>query len=49
MGMDRLTAQDLMNLWPDDLGWPMDIGALAVLDGARLLDADGRFRIEEVR
>jgi hypothetical protein len=27
MDMDRLTAQDLMNLRPDDLGWPMDIGA----------------------
>jgi WS/DGAT/MGAT family acyltransferase len=47
--MDRLTAQDLMNLWPDDLGWPMDIGALAILDGTRLLDAEGRFRLEVVR
>ncbi|GAA4672842.1 wax ester/triacylglycerol synthase family O-acyltransferase [Pseudonocardia yuanmonensis] len=49
MAMDRLTAQDLMSLWPDDLGWPMDIGALAVLDGARLLDADGHFRLEMAR
>ena len=38
-----------MNLWPDDLGWPMDIGALALLDGTRLLDAEGRFRLEVVR
>jgi diacylglycerol O-acyltransferase / wax synthase len=47
--MERLTAQDLMNLWPDELGWPMDIGALTILDGTVLLDPDGRFRIEAVR
>ena len=47
--MDRLTANDLSMLWPDDFGWPQDIGALAVLDGAPLLDADGRFRVELVR
>jgi diacylglycerol O-acyltransferase len=47
--MDRLSAQDLMMLWPEDLGWSQDIGALAILDGRRLLDADGRFRIERVR
>jgi diacylglycerol O-acyltransferase / wax synthase len=35
-------------LWPDEI-WPQDIGALAVLDGSSLLDADGRFRIEAVR
>jgi hypothetical protein len=32
--MDRLSANDLMMLWPEDLGWPQDIGALAILDGA---------------
>ncbi|WP_406306596.1 wax ester/triacylglycerol synthase family O-acyltransferase [Streptomyces sp. NBC_00885] len=47
--MERLTAQDLMLLWPDELGWPEDIGALAILDGTRLLDPDGCFRIEAVR
>jgi diacylglycerol O-acyltransferase len=47
--MDRLTAQDLMMLWPEELGWSQDIGALAILDGGRLLDADGRFRIERAR
>jgi diacylglycerol O-acyltransferase / wax synthase len=47
--MDRLGAQDLMSLWPEELGWSQDIGALAVLDGRRLLDADGRFRIELAR
>jgi diacylglycerol O-acyltransferase / wax synthase len=47
--MDRLTAQDRMGLWPDELGWPLDIGAVAVLDGARLVDADGRLHIDAVR
>jgi hypothetical protein len=42
--MERLTAQDLSMLWPDDVGCPQDIGALAVLDGSRLLDPDGTFR-----
>ena len=30
------------------LGWPGDIGALAVVDGAGLVGRDGRFRIEVV-
>jgi diacylglycerol O-acyltransferase len=47
--MERLTAHDLMMLWPDDVGWPQDIGALAILDAGGLLDADGRLRIEVVR
>jgi diacylglycerol O-acyltransferase len=47
--MDRLSAQDLMMLWPEELGWSQDIGALAILDGRRLRDADGRFRIEVAR
>jgi WS/DGAT/MGAT family acyltransferase len=47
--MERLTAQDLMNLWPDEFGWPMDIGAVAILDGTRLIDPDGRFKIEVAR
>src|SRR6266508_6393888 len=47
--MDRLRAQDLMMLWPEELGWSQDIGALAILDGRRLVDADGRFLIEPVR
>jgi diacylglycerol O-acyltransferase len=46
--MERLTAEDQVMLWPDEI-WPQDIGALAVLDGSSLLDADGRFRIEAVR
>jgi len=48
MAMERLTAEDQLMLWPDDI-WPQDIGALAVLDGSSLLDPDGRFRIGDVR
>ena len=47
--MDRLNAQDLMMLWPEELGWSQDIGALVILDGRGLLDVDGRFRIETIR
>jgi diacylglycerol O-acyltransferase len=46
--IDRLGAEDRTMLWGDEL-WPQEIGALAVLDGDDLLDADGRFRIEAVR
>jgi diacylglycerol O-acyltransferase / wax synthase len=49
MAMERLSAQDRILLWPDDFGWPQDIGALAILDGTRLVDPDGRVRIEAVR
>jgi diacylglycerol O-acyltransferase / wax synthase len=48
MPMERLTAEDQLMLWPDEI-WPQDIGALALLDGGSLLDPDGRFRIETVR
>ena len=46
--IDRLTAQDLSNLWPENLGWPQDIGAIAVLDGAALVNLDGSVRLEDV-
>ena len=46
--MERLTAEDLVMLAPDER-WPQEIGCLAVLDGASLLDPDGRFLIEKVR
>ena len=36
-------------VWPEDFGWPQDIGALGILDGSRLLEPDGRFPIEVVR
>lgn len=47
--MDRLSAQDLSTLWPDAVGWPQDIGALAILDGPRLLEPDGRLRLDVLR
>jgi WS/DGAT/MGAT family acyltransferase len=47
--MERLTAQDLSMVLPEEFGWPQDIGALAILDGSPLPAADGRFRIEAVR
>jgi diacylglycerol O-acyltransferase / wax synthase len=46
--MERLTAEDQLMLWPDEI-WPQDIGALAVLDGSSLLDPGGRLRIEAIR
>jgi diacylglycerol O-acyltransferase / wax synthase len=47
--LDRLTAQDLFMLWADDFGWSQDIGVLAILDGTRLQDPDGRVRIQAIR
>jgi diacylglycerol O-acyltransferase / wax synthase len=47
--MERLSAQDLSMIWPEDFGWPQDIGALGILDGSRLLEANGRFPIEAIR
>ena len=46
--MERLSADDQLILWPDEV-WPQDIGALGVLDGTSLLDSDGRFRIEAAK
>jgi diacylglycerol O-acyltransferase / wax synthase len=47
--IERLAAADLMLVWPEAMGWPQHIGALAILDGRRLLDADGRVMIERAR
>src|SRR5512133_2955385 len=47
--LDRVGASDLFLLLWDDYGWSSDIGGLAICDGAGLLDADGRVRIEAVR
>lgn len=48
MSIDRLTALDQLMLGASKR-WPQDIGALAILDGGRLLDETGHFRIEVVR
>jgi len=47
--IDRLSALDLMTLWPDDFGWPEDIGAVAFLDGSTLFDERGNFSTHAVR
>ncbi len=49
VGLERVTASDLMLIWPEKEGWPQYIGALLALDGRSLFDADGRFLIEPVR
>lgn len=48
MPVERLTAEDQLMLWPDEI-WPQEIGALSILDASSLLDPGGRFRIEAVR
>jgi len=48
MAIARLSEEDRFMLWPDQR-WPQHIGALAVLDGRRLVDSQGRFRLEDVR
>jgi diacylglycerol O-acyltransferase / wax synthase len=47
--LERVSAADHYSLLYDDFGWPGDIGVLAVAAGARLLDGDGRVRIDAVR
>ena len=46
--VERLGVEDRMML-AVSRSWPQDIGALLLLDGTSLFDADGRFRIERVR
>ena len=48
MPIERLSAGDEM-MWRASTTWPQHIGALAILDGANLLDDDGRLRIDIVR
>ena len=48
MTIDRLTQDDRVMLWPDEI-WPQDIIALAFLDGAPLLDESRGFRIDAIR
>jgi diacylglycerol O-acyltransferase / wax synthase len=47
--LERLTASDLFLLMWDDYGWSSDIGGIAVLDAANLVEQDGRVRVEAVR
>src|SRR5215207_1181796 len=48
-GLERLGPLELQVLLWDDFGWSGDIGGLAILDGASLLDDDGNVRIDAVR
>jgi diacylglycerol O-acyltransferase / wax synthase len=47
--LDRVTAPDLMLIWPEEEGWTQYIGALATLGGESLFGPDGGFLIESVR
>jgi WS/DGAT/MGAT family acyltransferase len=47
--MQRLTAGDLNTLWPDDAGWPQDIGAVAILDAGRLPRRGGAPDLSAIR
>lgn len=45
-GVDRLSRQDPIALWPDEVGWQQDIGVVARLDADGLLDEDGCVRLD---
>jgi diacylglycerol O-acyltransferase len=47
--LERLNASSLYVLLWDDFGWSGDIGVLAILDGARLLNPEGDVEIEMAR
>jgi WS/DGAT/MGAT family acyltransferase len=47
--LDRVTAPDLMLIWPEEQGWAQYIGALITLDGRSLFDANGGFLIGPMR
>ena len=47
--LDRVSAADLMLIWPEQEGWPQVIGALAVLEGGSMVDTAGEFRIDAIR
>ena len=46
---DRLSSLDASFLHLERLEYPMHVGAVSILEGAPFFDADGRFRIDEVR
>src|ERR1044072_1614795 len=48
MPIERLTAEDELMLWPDEV-WPQDIGALVVMDGGALAGPGGEFSVEVAR
>ena len=44
----KLTGHELANILPERHGWPQTIGAVAILEGAGLRNADGKLRSEPV-
>ena len=46
--IERLSGADRLVLGADSI-WPQDVGALAILDGGRLLDERGALRVAEFR
>jgi WS/DGAT/MGAT family acyltransferase len=46
---DRLTSLDASFLHLERLEYPMHVGAMSILEGEPFFDADGRFKIEDVR
>lgn len=47
--LERLSPVDAANMRVESRGGPMHVAAVGVVDGAALLDAAGRLRLEEVR
>src|SRR5262249_47844964 len=47
--LDRLTAQDAINLRTEDRGAAMHVAGLAILDGGSLLEATGALRLHALR
>ena len=47
--LERLSASDLFLLLWDDYGWATDIGGIAILEGASLVDDEGHVSVEAVR
>jgi len=47
--LDRLSAQDTVFLQVEATNQPMHVGGLAVFEGAPFYDAEGRFRLEDLR
>jgi WS/DGAT/MGAT family acyltransferase len=47
--LERLSPVDAANVRAEGRGVPMHVAAVAVVDGAPLLDAAGRLRLEDVR
>lgn len=48
-GIERLAPQDRISLWPDQAGWPQDIGLVARLEGGALLDRPGGIQLDVAR